>query len=167
MENIIKRAAELIGASENEMNRFPEGVKQKIALVMHNLDLTGSSYLNEAFEMINDIWTKTVVGSVLSEIVSVTGISEEAVSGLPDKVKKQLCYEYCMDHEDTENLHRIIQNSMAVSELDSIAEMLNIPAGRLQALPLDIRTELSGIYSMEYGEESLETSLRNVLSSWM
>ncbi|MDD6826109.1 MAG: hypothetical protein PUE12_08370 [Oscillospiraceae bacterium] len=167
MENNIKRAATLIGASEYEMNKFPEDIKKSISDVVTDLDSLGDSYTSNAFNTISKLWTEGNILSALSSIASATGIPEETIKSLPDQVKKQLYYEYSMDQSDTESMYRTIQGYLSVSELNNIAAVLDIPVSNLEKLPKDIQTTICGIYSMEYGEETLATSLREVISAWL
>jgi len=167
MENNLENAARLIGASVHEMKRFPENIRISISSVISDLDKYGDSYKPEAFAKVNEYWVKGNIECSMTTISAVTGIPEETIRNLPEHIKKQLYYEYSMDHSDTETFYATIQNCLSVSELGNIAELLDIPLSRLEKLPKDIQTELSGIYAMEYGEDSLADSLRSVLAEWL
>lgn len=169
--NNLERAAKLIGSTVEDMNNLPEDIRSRISDEITKLDSAntgaGSQQTADTYTAVYKLWVKGNVDKCMTTVSEITGIPSVTVNSLPYSVKERLFYEYTMDHSDTETLYKTIQDYLSVSELESISALLEIPLTRLEKLPKDIQTTICGIYSMEYGEDTLVTSLREALGSWI
>ena len=77
--------------------------------------------------------------------------------------KQEIVFEYMADMNNYENIHRLVNKFLAVSDIEKVAKLLEIPVDELHKLPFGIREKICGHYALEYDENGDNSGLTQTL----
>lgn len=144
MKEALKKAAEMLQTSVEDLSRYPEDVQQQMIEA-------AKEPTDDTFEALQQIWQDAFLNSEMQEVSRVSGVSMQTIHALPTSVKVQLTYLLAENPNDSVALNRCITDYIATAALSDIAMLLNQPLSEMQTLPADRQRELCGAFDMLYG----------------
>ena len=95
------------------------------------------------------------INKEIRKIAKEVGILEDTLLGLSLKTKEKIFVEYSYTGK-FKVVYDIMEEEMAVSDLNNVAELMEIPLPELEKLPRDIQEQLCGCWLMLQGMEEDE-----------
>ncbi|MGN0593889.1 MAG: hypothetical protein ACI4I6_01910 [Hominimerdicola sp.] len=95
------------------------------------------------------------INKEIRKIAKEVGILEDTLLGLSLKTKEKIFVEYSYTGK-FKVVYDIMEEEMAVSDLNNVAELMKIPLPELAKLPRDIQEQLCGCWLMLQGMEEDE-----------
>ena len=95
------------------------------------------------------------INKEIRKIAKEVGILEDTLLGLSLKTKEKIFVEYSYTGK-FKVVYDIMEEELAVSDLNNVAELMKIPLPELEKLPRDIQEQLCGCWLMLQGMEEDE-----------
>lgn len=166
-KDTISKIARFLGVSEESVAALSDEIQSAMlsAVNLNNTDTEENA--GSLYATLNDLWTKGMIEESLREISQHTGISLDTLINLGEDTKHSLVFEYSVDSTNIDRFYEIVQKSLAVSDIASVAELLGISAETLTALPIEKQEQMCGHYSMSYEHDGDNSALANELREMM
>lgn len=166
-KDTISKIARFLGVSEESVAALSDEIQSAMlsAVNLNNTDTEENA--DSLYATLNDLWTKGMIEESLREISQHTGISLDTLINLGEDTKHSLVFEYSVDSTNIDRFYEIVQKSLAVSDIASVAELLGISAETLTALPIEKQEQMCGHYSMSYEHDGDNSALANELREMM
>ena len=161
--NYLKKTAKILGVSEDSIKAMPEEIQNSMQAVFDTFEVRTNDDRKSMYEALDELWIKGSVYIELSEIAEVTGISYTTFRSLDFDTQQEIVYEYMANTAEIGHIYELVNKALAVSDIEKVAKLLEIPVRELQKLPLNIREQMCGHYAMEYEENSDNSELIRTL----
>lgn len=158
-KEIIKNIAEILGVDTSGIEQFPEEILGSMQTILENIEVRTDEDRQILYDDLNNYWVKGTVLVELSEVSKNSGIPYDTLKNLYFDTQQDIVFEYMADSKNIERIYEIVNKSLAVTELENVSELIDIPAGKLKTFPIDIQEKMCGMYSMEYEENGDNSSL--------
>ena len=159
----IKETAEILGVSADSIKAMPDEIHSGIQAIFDTIEVRNDEDRNQFYEALDRLWIKGSVYLELKEIAENTGISYTALRSLDYDAQQEIVFEYMADMNNYENIHRLVNKFLAVSDIEKVAKLLEISVDELHKLPFGIREKICGHYALEYDENGDNSGLTQTL----
>lgn len=157
--NLLKKAADILGVSEDSITAMDNVIREGMAEVLAGADISDDKTGEEVYEKLDSLWQKGSVYIGLEEVAKTTGIPYNTLRSLDADTQQTIVYEYMMDSSQVERFYNLTNDALAVIELDKVAELVSVPVSRLKKLPQETKERICGMYAMEYDEDDTNAGL--------
>ena len=161
--NYLKETAKILGVSEDSIKAMPDEIQNSMQAVFDTFEVRTNDDRKSMYEALDELWIKGSVYIELSEIAEVTGISYTTFRSLDFDTQQEIVYEYMANTAEIGHIYELVNKALAVSDIEKVAKLLEIPVRELQKLPLNIREQMCGHYAMEYEEKGDNSELIRTL----
>ena len=157
--NLLKKAADILGVSEDSITAMDNNIREGMAEVLAGADISNDKTGEEIYEKLDSLWQKGSVYIGLAEVAKTTGIPYNTLRSLDTDTQQNIVYEYMMDSSQVERFYNLTNDALAVIELDKVADLVSVPVSRLKNLPQETKERICGMYAMEYDEDDTNAGL--------
>ena len=161
--NYLKDTAKILGVSEDSIKAMPDEIQNSMQAVFDTFEVRTNDDRKSMYEALDELWIKGSVYIELSEIAGVTGISYTTFRSLDFDTQQEIVYEYMANTAEIGHIYELVNKALAVSDIEKVAKLLEIPVREVQKLPLNIREQMCGHYAMEYEEKGDNSELIRTL----
>ena len=161
--NYLKETAKILGVSEDSIKAMPDEIQNSMQAVFDTFEVRTNDDRKSMYEALDELWIKGSVYIELSEIAGVTGISYTTFRSLDFDTQQEIVYEYMANTAEIGHIYELVNKALAVSDIEKVAKLLEIPVREVQKLPLNIREQMCGHYAMEYEEKGDNSELIRTL----
>ena len=165
--NYLKETAKILGVSEDSIKAMPDEIQNSMQAVFDTFEVRTNDDRKSMYEALDELWIKGSVYIELSEIAGVTGISYTTFRSLDFDTQQEIVYEYMANTAEIGHIYELVNKALAISDLDKVAKLLEIPVRELHKLPLNIREQMCGHYAMEYEKNGNNAELIRTLKGLM
>ena len=165
--NYISEISRILGVSEDSIKAMPDDIQNSMQAVFDTFEVKTDDDRKQVYDALDTLWTKGSIYIELSEIAGVTGISYTTFRNLDFDTQQEIVYEYMANTAEIGHIYELVNKALAVSDLDKVAKLLEIPVRELHKLPLNVREQMCGHYAMEYEENSSNAELIRTLKGLM
>lgn len=146
--------ARILGVSEKSISALDEEIKSSMRAVFDTFTVQNDEDKIAVYEALDKLWQKGSVLIGLEEVSDATGILLTTLKNLDYETQEKLVGAYMMDSTDYVYLYEIVNDALAVSDIDNVAKLIDVPASELRKLPRELQKQLCGAYLMEQDEDS-------------
>ena len=161
--NYLKETAKILGVSEDSIKAMPDEIQNSMQAVFDTFEVRTNDDRKSMYEALDELWIKGSIYIELSEIAGVTGISYTTFRSLDFDTQQEIVYEYMANTAEIGHIYKLVNKALAVSDIEKVAKLLELPVRELQKLPLNIREQMCGHYAMEYEEKGDNSELIRTL----
>ena len=159
----IKKMAEILGVSEDGIKSMPDEIHSGIQAIFDTIEIKNDDDRKQFYEALDRLWIKGSIYTELNEISRNTGISHTALKNLNFDTQQEIVFEYMMNPAEISHIYELVNKALAVSDIEKVAKLLEIPIHQLNKLPPNVREQICGHYALEYDKNGDNSELIRTL----
>ena len=159
----INEISNILGLSAEIIPALDDGIQNEMQALSENSVIKSDDDSKSLYDALEKLWVRGAVYVDLQDVADGTGIPYVTLRNLDFETQQNILCEYMMDTTKEERIYKLMNDALAVRELDKVAKLISVPVSKLKKMSVDDQKRICGAYAMEYDESSTNAELINII----